>query len=102
MLIIIIVIVIAIYGIDMVEAGKQAKFGFTFERKPNNDIYLTPVAEHKYTVLWMHGLGDSSDGFLDFFYTANSILPNQVRTEDVGLIYIYILIEHQSHIAQCS
>ena len=57
--------------------GGQAKHGFIFERKPNNDIYLTPTAEHKYTLLWMHGLGDSSDGFLDFFFTSKSIVPNQ-------------------------
>ena len=49
--------------------SQQAKYGFYFERKPTNDIYLTPEGEHKYTLIWMHGLGDSSDGFLDFFYS---------------------------------
>ena len=32
--------------------------------------------EHKWTLLFLQGLGDSSDGFLDFFYTRKSILPN--------------------------
>jgi hypothetical protein len=55
----------------MVEGGsKKAKFGFFKEKKPNRDIHLTPEnGEHKYTVIWMHGLGDSSEGFLDFFYS---------------------------------
>jgi phospholipase/carboxylesterase len=70
-----IIIIIAVLRYLM--EGGQAKHGFIFERKPNNDIYLTPTAEHKYTLLWMHGLGDSSDGFLDFFFTSKSIVPNQ-------------------------
>jgi len=56
--------------------GIQARYGFNFERKPNYDIYLTPTAEHKYTLLWMHGLGDSAEGFLDFFYSPKSVVPN--------------------------
>ncbi len=61
------------------ESQLKSGTGFTFEKKPNNDIYLTPEAEHKYTLIWMHGLGDSSEGFLDFFYTKKeNILPNKV------------------------
>lgn len=47
--------------------GSAAKFGFNLAKK-GFDIILTPVAEHKFTIVWMHGLGDSSSGFLDFFY----------------------------------
>jgi predicted esterase len=64
----------------MVESG--AEYGFFFERKPNNDIILKPEGEHKYTIIWMHGLGDSSNGFLDFFFTEDSspscIIPHKV------------------------
>jgi len=64
----------------MVEAGKnKARFGYFFEQKQNEDIYLTPEGEHKYTIVWMHGLGDSSAGFLDFFYSENSLLPHKVQ-----------------------
>ena len=58
--------------------GTSSQFGFSFVKKPNFDIYLTPTdAEHKYTLIWMHGLGDSSEGFLDFFYTRKSVVPNK-------------------------
>jgi phospholipase/carboxylesterase len=52
-------------------------FGLIKEMK-GKDIYLTPVDEHKYTIIWMHGLGDSASGFLDFFYCTKSIVPNKV------------------------
>ena len=58
----------------MVESA--AKHGFLLERKANNDIYLNPIAEHKWTLLWLHGLGDTAEGFLDYFYSDSSILPN--------------------------
>ena len=47
-----------------------AKFGFQMEKKAaTGDLILTPVdGEHKFTVIWMHGLGDSARGFLSFFY----------------------------------
>jgi predicted esterase len=47
----------------------DVKSSLTLERnKASGDIILTPVGEHKYTVIWMHGLGDSPEGFLSFFY----------------------------------
>jgi len=68
------------------------RFGFTLAKKLN-DIYLTPVEEHKYTIIWMHGLGDSSEGFLDFFYSSNPIVPNKVRFHEV------MMIAHKSSVA---
>ena len=63
----------------MVESGaKKARYGFFYEKKDNEDIYLTPEGEHKYTLVWMHGLGDSSEGFLDFFYSDDTLLPHKV------------------------
>ena len=32
-------------------------------------LYIDPLEEHKYTIIWLHGLGDSAAGFLDVFYT---------------------------------
>lgn len=57
---------------------KPARFGFFKEKKPTNDIYLQPEAEHKFTLIWMHGLGDSAEGFLDFFYSPKPALSNNV------------------------
>ena len=34
-------------------------------------IYLEPKTEHKYTLIWLHGLGDNAHGFLDVFWTPN-------------------------------
>jgi len=42
-----------------------------------NDIYLTPFEEHKYTIIWLHGLGDTAEGWLDCFYCECPIIPNQ-------------------------
>ena len=53
----------------------QKKFVFKIEKKPT-DITLTPVAEHKFTLIWLHGLGDTAEGFLDFFYSDKPWLPN--------------------------
>jgi hypothetical protein len=58
-----------------------SKYGFNLTKK-NGDIYLeTTESEHKFTLIWMHGLGDSANGFLDFFYSRNSVVPNKVRIE---------------------
>jgi hypothetical protein len=48
--------------------SQDSEFEFNF-KKSNiaRDIYLTPSGEHKFTVIWLHGLGDSAEGFLDFF-----------------------------------
>src|SRR5947209_6177658 len=40
-----------------------------------------PKGDHKYTIIWLHGLGDSSDGFADLFaeYAPSNtrvVLPN--------------------------
>jgi hypothetical protein len=51
-------------------------------KKANEDIYLTPEGEHKYTMVWMHGLGDSSEGGRDFFYSDDSVLPHKVSVTD--------------------
>lgn len=33
----------------------------------NRDLIVTPELEHKYTLIWMHGLGDSAEGWVDLF-----------------------------------
>lgn len=44
-------------------------------------IYLDPVAEnqpHQYTMIFLHGLGDSAEGFLTSF-SEEEWLPNNCR-----------------------
>jgi predicted esterase len=38
------------------------------------DIYLIPSI-HTYTIVWLHGLGDSAEGFVDLF-SESPLLPN--------------------------
>jgi phospholipase/carboxylesterase len=59
------------------ETQPKTQIPFTSEKKPNGDIYLTPLDTHKYTLLWLHGLGDTAEGFIDFFFTAKPWLPNK-------------------------
>ena len=41
---------------------------FDIEIIPENKyIYLTPKSEHKYSLIFLHGLGDSAMGFFDVF-----------------------------------
>ena len=42
-----------------------------------SDIYLTPPVYDK-TLIWLHGLGDTADGYLDFFinFQNSLIIPN--------------------------
>lgn len=35
--------------------------------KEGRNIIIGPSGEHKYTVIWLHGLGDSANGFLPVF-----------------------------------
>ncbi len=61
----------------MEDSNQGSDLPFNLEKKPSHDIYLTPKSgEHKYTLIWMHGLGDSSEGFLDFFQCPKPWLPN--------------------------
>ena len=53
---------------------KPLRFGYRISETDDKDIVLTPEGEHKYTVIWMHGLGDSAEGFLDFFYSPDPIV----------------------------
>ncbi len=48
------------------------------------DIYLNPTTSHLNTIIWMHGLGDSAEGFLDVF-TDPSINPVTPDTKVVLL-----------------
>ncbi len=60
------------------EDGEKAQFGFNYAKDSDTKgIILTPIEEHKHTLVWMHGLGDSAEGFLDFFYNSDPLLPNK-------------------------
>ena len=44
--------------------------------KKDRDIYITPKkADPTHTLIWMHGLGDSAMGFVDFFDRDDSLVP---------------------------
>ena len=45
---------------------------FTVENDPSSKyIYLTPTGEHQTTLIFLHGLGDSAEGFSDLFMNWN-------------------------------
>ena len=51
------------------------------EDKTNGYIYLDPLEHnqpHKYTVIFLHGLGDTGRGFVDMF-TNYGVCPKNVR-----------------------
>lgn len=47
--------------------------------KKESDIYLTPKKNHTHTLIFMHGLGDSPNGFYDFFTTTSSPAPSTMK-----------------------
>ncbi|KAL4486806.1 hypothetical protein ABPG72_006638 [Tetrahymena utriculariae] len=47
--------------------------------KKGEDIYLIPKGQHTHTLVWMHGLGDSAEGYLDFFGESSSPTPDNMK-----------------------
>lgn len=48
--------------------------------KRNNDIILTPKSgKHERTIIWLHGLGDSAEGFEDVFNTKYSFVDAKTK-----------------------
>ena len=41
-------------------------------------IILEPRTEHKFSLIWMHGLGDTSEGFADMF-TSYKLVPETCK-----------------------
>ena len=39
-------------------------------------IYLQPIAEHKFTIIMLHGLGDSAHGFFDWVNEAGALFSD--------------------------
>lgn len=37
-------------------------------------IYLIPKTNHTNTLIWMHGLGDTAEGYLDIFNDKSSLV----------------------------
>ena len=69
-----------ILSMDMGSSSSTtAKFGFVMEKRAvTGDLILRPEGgEHKFTLVWMHGLGDSARGFLSFFQSGDPVVPNQ-------------------------
>lgn len=47
--------------------------------KSNNDIILTPKEGYSGTLVWLHGLGDSAFGYLDFFLGEQRPIPKKMK-----------------------
>lgn len=45
----------------------------------NNDITLTPNEGYNSTLIFMHGLGDSAEGYKEFFNSDYKPIPNKMR-----------------------
>ena len=54
------------------------------EEYKDDDIYLTPKGEHNRTLLWLHGLGDSAEGFVDVF-KSKKVTPVDEKTKVILL-----------------
>jgi phospholipase/carboxylesterase len=52
---------------------------FRISKGANRDIHVTPKGEHKKTLIWMHGLGDSAQGFLPVFASADSPMEKDTK-----------------------
>ena len=50
---------------------------FRVEVTRNRHILLHPHKDHKYSLIWLHGLGDSAEGFVDLFLdTKYNLVPD--------------------------
>ena len=59
----------------------QSSFDYNIERK-KMDIYLHPKGDkHSETIVFLHGLGDTADGWLDYFLypDCSPIISPEVR-----------------------
>ncbi|CDW78472.1 phospholipase carboxylesterase family protein [Stylonychia lemnae] len=54
---------------------------FDIQRAADRSIILTPkLAPHKYSLIWLHGLGDSAAGFVDVFLDENfNLVPKNCK-----------------------
>ena len=54
----------------------ESNFGIDMYLR-DQDIYLLPQkSQHKFTLIWLHGLGDTAEGFLEYFYSPVTLIPN--------------------------
>lgn len=42
-------------------------------------LYLIPKDKHTHTLIWMHGLGDTAQGYLDVFTTNITPVPKTTK-----------------------
>lgn len=50
---------------------------FTAKRGPNREIIIEPSEmDPEYSLIWMHGLGDSADGFFPIFASPETFTPD--------------------------
>ena len=48
-------------------------------KRSNSDIILTPKEGYDSVLIFLHGLGDSADGYLDFFLDEYKPIPNRMK-----------------------
>ena len=49
----------------------KSAYGKTLYKTEEEYLYVEPIEEHKHTLIWTHGLGDSAYGFVDLFFSPN-------------------------------
>ena len=55
-------------------------YGYELFKDDKDYLYLEPQADHKDTLIWTHGLGDSAMGFLDVFFTNQfKVVPSTTK-----------------------
>ena len=54
--------------------------------KDHDNIILEPIGGHKTTLIWMHGLGDKPDSFIEFF-SGKHLLTPPVRNSIINSLY---------------
>lgn len=52
---------------------------YKIEQQPSREITLTPNLEAEYSLIWLHGLGDSAEGFLPLFLSDLTPVPETFK-----------------------
>lgn len=47
--------------------------------RKGSDVYLNPKGQHTHTLVFMHGLGDTADGYIDLFMDKSSPTPATMK-----------------------
>ena len=59
---------------SLADPSQNVKNGYKVT-KQYEDIVLEPIEGHQYTLIWLHGLGDSPKSFVDIFACKVPVVP---------------------------